>query len=207
MKHNFSLLMACSLVAVLSACGGGSDSPETPPVSSSAPAVSSSSLKSSSSAVSSSIVSSVSSSINSSSISSSELSSSSVSSSAQSVASSSSLSSVQSSAQNSSIAQLSTLISGNVYLKDSSGDSVDLDAPNTVSLTLSLLNSEGNVVAASSPQLINSITSSTDAGAPFTTELSGADAKTIVVIVSKPGFSDYARRLEFAPNINLTATL
>lgn len=123
----------------------------------------------------------------------------------QSVASSSSINS----SANSSVAasKLSTLISGSVYLKDSANDDVDLDSADSVSVTLSLLDSTGKVIAASSPKLIESVTSGSHQGTPFTAELSGTDAKTIVVLVSKPGFSDFARRLDFSAGVNLTATL
>lgn len=121
----------------------------------------------------------------------------------------SSLQSMSSSSANSSAvgAKLSTLVSGSVYLKDSKNVDVDLDSADSVSVTLSLLDSAGNVISANSPKLIDSLSGTPHAGTPFTAELSGTDAKTIVVIVSKPGFSDYARRLEFSPEVNLTATL
>jgi hypothetical protein len=94
-----------------------------------------------------------------------------------------------------------------VYLKDSNNHDVALDSADSVTVTLSLLNSDGDVVAASSPQLIDSLSSAADKGIPFTAELSASDAKTIVVTVSKAGFTDYARRLEFSPDVNVTATL
>lgn len=201
MKHTFNLLMACSLAAALSACGGGggSNDPSPSPVPSSvaSSAAVSSVVATSSSSVAlsassrSSVVSSAASSI--------------VSSNASSVLSVAS----SNSSANSSVAasKVSTLISGSVYLKDGSNDDVDLDSPDSVNITLSLLDSTGKVIAASSPKLIKSITSDSHLGTPFTAELSGADAKTIVVLVSKSGFSDYARRLDFSAGVNLTATL
>ncbi len=196
MKHTFGFVMACSLVAALSACGGGSDSPDKqePPAASSAPAVSSSSVASS--LVSSSVSSSLSSVVSSLS-------------SLSSVASSSSIQSVASSSVGSSQSSAtigSTLISGSVYLKDSDGESVDLDT-DTVNVTLSLLNADGNVIAASSPKLIDSLASAQDKGVPFTAELSGAGAEIVVVNITTPGYSDFARRFEVSGDINVTATL
>lgn len=184
MKHTFGFIMACSFAAALSACGG-SDSPakQEPPTTSSVPAVSSSSASSvvSSASSRSSVVSY---------------------SSTQSVTSSS----VNSSQSSATIAKLSTLISGSVYLKDSNGESVDLDT-DTVNVTLSLLNADGNVIAASSPQLIDSLAGVQDKGVPFTAELSGAGAEIVVVNITTPGYSDFARRFEFSKDINVTATL
>jgi hypothetical protein len=126
-----------------------------------------------------------------------------VSSSAQSLSSSSSVASSQSSAIGT---KLSTLVSGNIYLKDANGASIDLDT-DAVTVTLSLLNENGDVVAANSPKLIDSLSGGQDKGVPFTGELSGTDATTIVVNISSPGYSDFARRFEFSKDINVTATL
>lgn len=76
-----------------------------------------------------------------------------------------------------------------------------------MTVTLSLLNENGDVVAANSPKLIDSLSGGQDKGVPFTGELSGTDATTIVVNISSPGYSDFARRFEFSKDINVTATL
>jgi hypothetical protein len=101
----------------------------------------------------------------------------------------------------------SAKVSGTVYLKSSDNTDLNIDSPESVKVTLSLLDSEGNVVATSSPQLIDSLGFSADKGAPFTAEISGNNPKTIVINVSTPGFSDYARRVEFESGVNFTANL
>lgn len=91
-------------------------------------------------------------------------------------------------------------------MKDSSQNHLDVVDPNSIEVTLSLLNSNGEVVAAVKPQLIDS-SISVNSDASFTAELTGVDAKAIVVIISKAGFSDYARRINVEPNVSVTATL
>jgi len=169
MKYISSFLFSCSLIAGLSACGGGSDSKSNPSPSSN---------------------SSVSSMISSSSLPSSSLSSSALSSSSASPE-----------------ATISAKVSGTVYLKDSDNNSLDLDSPESVKVNLSLLDGDGNVVATGSPQLIKSSGFSGDKGVPFAADISGKNPKTIVINVSTDGFSDYARRFEFSPAVNVTASL
>jgi hypothetical protein len=101
-------------------------------------------------------------------------------------------------------AKKSAKISGKVYIKSSDGTDLDLDSVESIDVSLSLLDSKGDVVASTSPQIINSFASR---GVPFDAELAGVDAQIIVIKVSKAGFSDYARRFEYAPNVNVTANL
>ena len=180
MKHTLGALLIFGLVAGLSACGGGGGSKPQPNEIPSSSAVSS--------VISSSLPSSVSSAVSNSSV----------------------TSSLQVSSMSSSsiaAAKASALVSGSVYLKDIDDGAITLDAATSVTITLSLLNSDGNIIATNSPKLIDTGSSLPEQGTPFTAELTGSDAKTIVAIISKPGFSDYARRIEFSPDVKLTATL
>ena len=101
-------------------------------------------------------------------------------------------------------AKRSARISGKVYVKSSDGTELDLDSVESIDVNLMLLDSKGDVVASTSPKIINSIASR---GAPFDAEIAGVDAQIIVIKVSKAGFGDYARRFEYAPNVNVTANL
>jgi len=116
----------------------------------------------------------------------------------------SSFSSTMSSIASSISAKKSAKISGKVYIKSSDGTDLDLDSADSIDVSLSLLDSKGDVVASTSPQIINSFASR---GAPFDAEIAGVDAQIIVIKVSKAGFSDYARRFEYAPTVNVTANL
>jgi len=119
--------------------------------------------------------------------------------------SSSILSSSSSSNSTSSSSQVkkSTKISGNIYLKEDDVNQ-DVDSLELVKVTLSLLDSENKVIATSSPTLI---TPPIGGGIPFTADIAGNNPQTIVVNVSHDGFSDFARRIEFTPDVNLTVTL
>jgi len=178
MKDTLGYLLIFGLSVGLTGCGGGGES-KSPP--NEIP----SSVSSSSVATTSSLSSSLSSAA------SSPLSSSGNSSSASSVVST----------------KTTVLISGNVFLKDSNDSDLSLDSAESVTVSLSLLNAKGDVLATSSPKLIDTLSATPEKGVPFTAEITANDAKTIVVIVSKPGFSDFARRVEFSSNVDLTVTL
>lgn len=181
MKSKLYYGAIAGFIVALSSCGGGSSSSSKD----------ASSVSSTASLLSSSLASSTSSMAISSSISSTQNSSANT--------SSSSISSVASN-------KISALVSGTVYLKDSNNDAVSLDDPATVAISVSLLDSNDNVITINSPKVLSAL-SNTQSGAPFTAEISGTNAKTIVVNVSKAGFTDYARRFNISPTVNLTATL
>lgn len=82
-----------------------------------------------------------------------------------------------------------------------------MGSPESIKIKLSLLDSQGNEVATSSPTLVDMGGFASDKGVPFSAEIAGANPKTLVITVSTPGFSDFARRFEFSSAVKLTASL
>lgn len=172
----------------LTACGGGGDS------GSSSSHSSSSSLSSSSSSSSSSSVAS---------LSTSSESSVSLSSSSSQNSSSSSETSSGSSETSSSQAQVSVKISAKVNGFDLEGDSTALDSAK-LSISLLLLDAEGQVLSEESP----SATAYTGQDElRFSSQLSGAGATNLVLNLSYPGYTSYARKLDAAEELSVDAKL
>lgn len=180
-------LILLPLFAALGACGGGggSDDPKTSSSSSSQSSV----VQSSSS---SSVVSSSSSSVVSSS------SSSQVSSSASSVTSSSSSSS-------SSVAgnALTVSVSGNLLVKNEDGEIDEAAEDDDISISLSLLDENQVVLKSNESEVVNG----EEGRFGFSDQLSAANAKFVVLHISKPGYTDFARRFDFNERIELQAEI
>jgi hypothetical protein len=173
------------MVLTLSACGGGSsksDSGNLPGVSSS----SSSSLQTSSSSTSS--------------ITSSSLGSTSSATSSVSITSSSSSSSSVVSAIT------SAKISGVVEVRDSDGNTLDIANPDTVKVNVSLLGSDDQVIASETLPLLESPLQLGDS-LPFTGELHGENARYLVINISSPGYTDFARRFDVQEQLDVRASL
>ncbi|HWV14817.1 MAG TPA: hypothetical protein VN030_05240, partial [Cellvibrio sp.] len=213
-------------VLILSACGGsgGSKSPnkaagETP-TSSTASSIVSASLVSSSRIASSATLSSAT-------LSSTPLSSLASSSTASSVALASSLassstassvvlaSSLVSSAGNTSSSLAASSATGNlvvekvsglVDLKQVNGLPIENDEGQQVTVTVSLLNSADQLVTSKTFNALAPAMPETNP-IPFSLELSGVDAKFLVVHIAEDGYTDYARRFDVAPELNIRASL
>jgi hypothetical protein len=177
----FGWTQAASVLLILSltACGGGSSKTERD----NSPGVTSTSSSSSLLSSNSSLTSSMSSAIT-----------------------SSSIISTSSSSSSSSVTVLSAKVSGTVELRDAGGEIMDIENPDAVVVNVALLNSEDQEVASNSFSLLDPVLQLDDS-LPFAGEVKGDNASYLVVTVSAPGFTDYARRFELQEELNLRATL
>lgn len=168
------------MVLALSACGGGSsksDSDHLPGVSSSSSSSSQSSTMSDSSSTTSSAI------------------------------TSSSITTSSSASSSSVIAAIkSAKISGVVAIQDSSGAPLDIDNPETVKVNVSLLNSDDQVITSETLPLLDPPVQ-LDQSLPFVGELSGDNARYLVVNISAPGYTDFARRFDLQAQLDVRATL
>ena len=170
------IFVCLPLIAALSACGGGGGS-DDPQVSSSSSSQSSVVQSSSSSSV---------------------VSSSSSSSSSQTV--SSSLSSVTSSSSSSATgSELTVSVSGNLLIKDEDGEIDEGAEDEDVSISLSLLDDNQLVLKSNDSEVV----SGEDGRFGFSDQVSAANAKFVVVHISKPGYTDFARRFDVEEKIEL----
>ncbi len=204
-KSRFSKCFTIALIsfAGLTACGGKSSGDKQSPLPSSTSKISSlmaSSVSISSEAMSSSSISSEA--MSSSSISSELVSSSSVSSE---MLTSSSISSQTVSSLSSREAIIKTNVSGMVSLTNFNGDLLEFDDPETVKIKVSLLNEAGAEVAMQIPDAIE--VNGDVQQYPFAASLEAADAKYIVLNISKPGYTDYMRRFDALSNLNVNAIM
>lgn len=97
-------------------------------------------------------------------------------------------------------------VSGLVDLKQVNGLPIENDEGQQVTVTVSLLNSTDQVVSSKSFNALAPAMPETNP-IPFSVELSGADAKFLVVHIAEDGYTDYARRFEVAPELNIRASL
>ncbi len=174
------IFVCLPLIAALSACGGGGGS-DDPQVSSSSSSQSSVVQSSSSSSV---------------------VSSSSSSSSSQTV--SSSLSSVASSSSSSATGnELTVSVSGNLLVKDEDGEIDEGAEDEDISISLSLLDDNQLVLKSNDSEVV----SGEDGRFGFSDQVSAANAKFVVVHISKPGYTDFARRFDVEEKIELQAEI
>lgn len=172
------------IVLALSACGGGSsksDRGNLPGVSSSA----SSRIESStSSMLSSSAVTATSSLSNSSSI----------------------TTSASASSSSAGVAITSAKVSGVVALQDSDGNKIDIANPETIKVKVSLLGDDDQVIASETLPLLDP-PMQLDQSLPFAGELTGDKGRYLVVNISAPGYTDYARRFDLQAQLDVRASL
>ncbi len=169
----------------LGACGGGSGGGKQEPGSSSS---------------SSTISSSVSTSIISSSLSSASSLSSVLVSSSSSIQPSS-----LSSSQSSVATAASVKVSGNLSIKDEEGVVQAGALTSDISVEVSLLNENQDVIKSNRSQVLESV--GLDSRHGFSDQLSATGAAFVVVHISKPGYTDFARRFDVAETIELSAEL
>lgn len=96
-------------------------------------------------------------------------------------------------------------VSGIIEFTDVDGSAIDVEDTKSVTITLSLLDEKDQVIVAKPLNSLNTVAA--DSSVPFSGEVSGAGAKFLVVQISKPGFTDYARRFDVAAELNIKATL
>lgn len=148
---------------------------------------------------------------------SSSLSSSTVSSSQSSVSSSSSVlisssSSIQpgsssiSSQSSSTAAATSVKVSGNLSIKDENGVVQNNSGTDDVSVEISLLNENQEVIKSNKSQLLESVGLDGNRHG-FSDQLSASGTAFVVVHIAKPGYTDFARRFDVAEIIELSAEL
>jgi len=115
-------------------------------------------------------------------------------------------SSLASSLQSSSVAMVATHLSGAVSLQDMDGDFIEIVEPESISVQLSLVNDGQTTLTAAVVGLVDIETSSMQS-LPFSTDLEAVGARYLVVKISKPGYTDYARRFDVQDEITINATL
>lgn len=182
-KHIMKPALLFSLLS-LGACGGGSGSGKQES------SLSSSSKSTVSSSLSSSTISSSQSSISSSSV----------------LISSSSSTQPGSSSISSAVAAASVKVSGNLSIKDENGVVQNDSGTDDISVEISLLNEQQDVIKSNRSQLLGSV-GLDGSRHGFSDQLSASGAAFVVVHIAKPGYTDFARRFEFAETIELSAEL
>lgn len=119
--------------------------------------------------------------------------------------SSSLTSSVTSSSSSSSVVgnELTVSVAGNLLVKNEDGEIDEAAEDDDISISLSLLDESQAVLKSNESEVVNG-----DEGRfGFSDQLSAANAKFVVVHISKPGYTDFARRFEFNEKIELQAEI
>lgn len=91
-------------------------------------------------------------------------------------------------------------------MQDSEGNALDIANPETINVKVSLLNSDDQVVASQTLPLLDPPLQ-LDPSLPFTGELAGDNARYLVVNISSPGYTDFARRFDLQEQLDVRATL
>lgn len=100
----------------------------------------------------------------------------------------------------------SAKISGVVQIQDRNGNKLEIDNPDTVKVKVSLLADDDQVVASETLPLLDTPLQ-LDQSLPFVGEVSGDNARYLVVNISSPGYTDYARRFDLQEQLEVRASL
>jgi hypothetical protein len=94
-------------------------------------------------------------------------------------------------------------VSGNLLIKSENGELDENADDKNIQVSVSLLNDQQSVLNTSESEIING-----DNGRiGFSEQLSAANATFVVIHISKPGYTDYARRFDFSEKIELQAEI
>jgi hypothetical protein len=119
--------------------------------------------------------------------------------------SSSSVSSVISSSSSSLVAgnTLTVSVAGNILVKNENGEIDEVAEDDDISISLSLLDENQAVLKSNKSEVING----EEGRFGFSDQLSATNAKFVVVHISKPGYTDFARRFDFNEKIELQSEI
>lgn len=105
----------------------------------------------------------------------------------------------------SSMAAITTHISGMVSLQDINGDPEDIQDANSVAIYLALVDENQQTLDELETTLAGSISDAQSL--PFSGSLEADNARYVVINIRKPGYTDYARRIDVQTSITISATL
>jgi hypothetical protein len=117
-------------------------------------------------------------------------------------------SSIPSSSANSSSSQIDAQavtvnVSGNLLVKSESGEIDEAAEDTDINISLSLLDDNQQVLNSADAKVIGGDTGRFG----FSHQISASDPKFVVINISKPGYTDFARRFEFKEKIELQAEI